>query len=276
MKQNIIAIVYDFDGTLTPYSMQDYTLLPELGVTKTGRFWSDLNRESRMNGEEKDLAWMRKIKELAHQTAGRVRLSPKFFSKKAGNIEYFQGVRDYFGRINRFVRRRSRGKIQIRHYIVSSGLKEILDYVSIRKYFYNVFGSEYHYDPATGLPDFPKVVITDTIKTQYIFRINKGKEKMWQSINTHMPEPERPIPFQNIIYVGDGLTDVPAMNVTRKNGGHPIAVYDPKSRKGRTTCEGLIRAGRVEFIAPADYRKGRRLSTIVELILDSIIQRQIF
>jgi hypothetical protein len=118
---------------------------------------------------------------------------------------------------------------------------------------------------------FPKQLVTGTVKTQFLFRINKGIEEVTESIDEHMPEAQRPIPFQNIIYVGDGMTDVPSMALTKKSGGHAVAVYDEKRDHGRATCMKLLAAGRVDFIAEADYRKGSKLSKRVELLLDAII-----
>jgi hypothetical protein len=109
------------------------------------------------------------------------------------------------------------------------------------------------------------------MKTQFLFRINKGRENVTESINDHMPEAERPIPFQNIIYVGDGMTDVPSMALTKKSGGHTVAVYNPRRGSGRATCVKLLNAGRADFIAPADYRAGSKLARRVELLLDAII-----
>jgi hypothetical protein len=88
-----------------------------------------------------------------------------------------------------------------------------------------------------------------------------------------MPEEERPIPFKNIIYIGDGLTDVPAMNVTKKNGGYAIAVYKPNERRGKQVCKTLLSAGRVDFIAQADYRRNSNLVDFVCHTLDTIIQQ---
>ena len=139
--------------------------------------------------------------------------------------------------------------VGLRHYLVSSGLTEIIEGTSIRKRFHNVFASEYWFE-AYDLP-YPKRVITDTGKTQYLFRINKGVEDLGESINQHMPEAARPIPFANMIYFGDGDTDVPSMAVMRKNGGHAVAVYPPG--KGKSKCVELFKAGRCDFFAPADY-----------------------
>jgi 2-hydroxy-3-keto-5-methylthiopentenyl-1-phosphate phosphatase len=273
MSKNIIALVYDFDGTLSPKTMQNYTVLPNLGVQKTSEFWEEVGEECAKTGAENTLVWMRKIKELAE---GEHKLITKaYFKKCAQNIQYFKGVERFFDEINSYVRKASRGKMLVRHYIISAGLKEILDGISIRKKLHNIFGSQYHYD-YSGRPDFPKVVITDTIKTQYLFRINKGKEKISESINEHMPEKERPIPFKNIIYIGDGLTDVPAMTLTKKSGGQAIAVYKAGHPRSIETCKNLLRANRVDFIALADYTKGSDLYRYVTVSLDVVIKNYDF
>ena len=155
----------------------------------------------------------------------------------------------------------------LRHYLVSSGLVEIIEGTTIFKRFHNVFASEYWFE-AYDLP-YPKRVITDTGKTQYLFRINKGVEDLGESINQHMPEEARPIPFANMIYFGDGDTDVPSMAVMRKNGGHAVAVYPPGKSKAK--CVELFKAGRCDFFAPADYRAGSDLFKRTCLLLDRIL-----
>jgi 2-hydroxy-3-keto-5-methylthiopentenyl-1-phosphate phosphatase len=263
-------LVYDFDGTLTPKSMQEYTLLPKIGVKDARMFWDNISKDCVKLQAENTLMWMKKIIDLAKNEGTPI--SKEYFNKIGGEITYFDGVPGYFENINRYIKSKVNGKMEIRHYIISSGLKEILDGISIRGKFYNVFGSEYLYDK-NGDPDFPKVVVTDTVKTQYLFRINKGKEKIGESINEHMPENERPIPFKNMIYIGDGISDVPAMNVTKKNGGYAIAIYKPGDSKGKKTCRKLLEADRINFIAPADYRKGSILIDSIKVIVDTIIQQ---
>jgi len=114
--------------------------------------------------------------------------------------------------------------------------------------------------------------VNDTLKTQFIFRINKGKESLHENINLHMPMPLRPIPFQNILYIGDGLTDVPCMTVIRKNGGYAIAVFKPGDSKGLRTCKELLKAERVDFIARADYRSKKELDRLVKLLLNNMVE----
>ena len=179
-----------------------------------------------------------------------------------------------------FVKKEGGGRIAIKHYIVSAGLREILDGTSIKSQFARIYASEYHFDHHDKAT-FPKVLITDTAKTQYLFRINKGKEDLAESINGHMPESLRPIPFSNIIYIGDGMTDVPSMTVTKSSGGNTIAVYKKNSRKGKDICKNLLEVGRVHFIAQADYSAGSDLDKRVKILLQSIIanieyQRELF
>ncbi|MDE3011347.1 MAG: haloacid dehalogenase-like hydrolase [Pseudomonadota bacterium] len=266
-QQNTIALVYDFDGTLSPQPMQEYTLLPKLGITPE-EFWGRVQRESADTVSERMLVYMRLVLELAQER--RVKISRRDFRAMARDIRYFEGVEDWFPRINAYVKRRSGGRVKVQHYIVSAGMKEILEGVSIRRWFRQIYASEYHFN-FQGIATFPKVLITDTSKTQYLFRVNKGREALTESINEHMPEGERPIPFHNMVYVGDGMTDVPSMALTKKNGGHTIAVYPEDDGHDRAVCVDLLRARRVDFIAPADYRPRSQLSRSTELLLDALI-----
>jgi hypothetical protein len=265
--QNTIALVYDFDGTLSPQPMQEYTVLPKIGV-EPAQFWAMVNREARETESDPMLVYMRHIIEALERE--KVDVKREDFAAMASAIEYFPGVATWFARMNAYVKRRSRGQVKLQHYLISAGQKEILDGVSIRKHFKRIYASEYHFNHH-GVATFPKLLVTDTLKTQFLFRINKGLELVTESINEHMPEAERPIPFANIIYVGDGMTDVPSMALTKKSGGHTVAVFDAKSERQRAICMKLLEAGRADFIAEADYRKASKLSRRVALLLDAII-----
>jgi len=268
LKFNIIAIVYDFDGTLTPLPMQEYTILPKIGISGPD-FWKKVKKENdRIQGEMIN-TYMRLLLEEAEKK--RVPIKRELLGESAKNIKYFPGVKTFFERINQYINDTTSGEIKLRHYIISSGLKEILEKTPIYNYFYNVFASEYYYDHY-GRAIFPKIAICDTLKTQFLFRINKGKEDMRESINTHMPIHERPIPFENILYIGDGLTDVPCMSVTKKNNGYTIAVYQSNKEETIKVCEELIIGERVDFVVEADYRKSSELEKIVKLTLDTMIQ----
>lgn len=267
LKKNVIALVYDFDGTLTPEPMQEYTVLPKLKV-KPSRFWKEVHQEARKTGSDELLTYMRLL--LKYAKSQEKLFTKEEFKKIAAKIEYFDGVETWFGRINRYVRKIGRRKCKIRHYVISSGMMEILKGIKIRKHFARVYASQYYFE-YNLVPVFPKILITGTEKTQYLFRINKGLEDLKQNVNEHMPEIKRPIPFSQMIYVGDGMTDVPCMAVMKKNGGHAIAVYKPNTPNAKRKCLKLLEAGRVDFIAPADYRRGQELERKIRLLLDAIM-----
>ena len=156
--------------------------------------------------------------------------------------------------------------------MISAGLKEIIEGTSIFKNFDRVYASEYFYDHH-GRASWPNLVINDTNKTQFLFRINKGRENLEESINEYMPDPDRPIPFHNMIYVGDGLTDVPCMNMVRKNGGYSVAVYDRAKPGAKEACRRLLEAERVDFFSVADYRDGKPLDRRIKLMLNVLVAR---
>jgi phosphoserine phosphatase len=265
--QDTIAVVYDFDGTLSPQPMQEYTVLPKVGV-EPATFWAAVNREARETASDPMLVYMRHIIEALELY--RVDVKKRDFKAMAAAIKYFPGVEGWFARMDGYVRRKGAGHVKLRHYLISAGQKEILEGVSIRRHFRRIYASEYHFNHH-GVATFPKILVTDTMKTQFLFRINKGREAIQESINEHMPEGERPIPFENMIYVGDGISDVPSMALMKKNGGHAVAVYDRAKERGKVTCRELLEAGRVDYVAAADYRPGSKLSRRVQLLLDACI-----
>ncbi len=265
LKRNIIALIYDFDGTLSPQPMQEYTVLPAIGM-RADVFWEAVNQEAKATGGEPIITYMRLMYEKAD--AAKVPITRDDLKNLGRHVKYFKGVEDWFDLINQYVAEKSDHTVLTRHYIISSGLKEILEGVSIYEHFHNVFASEYYFDHY-GRATYPNRVITDTTKTQYLFRINKGIEDLSQSINSHMPEALRPIPFSNMIYFGDGMTDVPSMAVTRQNGGHSLAVFPP--RRSAKAGKELFEAGRVDFFAAADYREGSDLHRRTCIILDKVI-----
>ena len=262
-----IALVYDFDGTLSPKPMQEYAFLPTIGADPAA-FWAESNALARETQADPLITYMHLLYKKAK--AKDVRIDRRDLVAQGRHVELFQGVEAWFDTIGEYVKSHAQSHgVALRHYLISSGLVEIIEGTSIRKRFHNVFASEYWFE-AYDLP-YPKRVITDTGKTQYLFRINKGIEDLGESINEHMPEGQRPIPFSNMIYFGDGDTDVPSMAVTRKNGGHAVAVYPPGKVKGRAKCLELFKAGRCDFFAPADYRDGSDLFKRTCLLIDRML-----
>jgi phosphoserine phosphatase len=262
-----IALVYDFDGTLSPRPMQEYAFLPEIGADAAA-FWAESNALAKKTQADPLITYMHLMYKKAQ--AKGVRIDRRDLEAQGRRVELYPGVEDWFDAIAGYIKSHAQSQgVQLRHYLISSGLTEIVEGTSIYKRFHNVFASEYWFD-AYELP-YPKRVITDTGKTQYLFRINKGVEDLGESINEHMPEIQRPIPFANMIYFGDGDTDVPSMAVTRKNGGHAVAVYPPGKVKGKAKCMQLFKAGRCDFFAPADYREASDLFKRTCLLLDRML-----
>ena len=267
-NHNVIAIVYDFDGTLTPKPMQEYTILPEIGIDDGAKFWEEVSRESKRTKGEGILTYMRLM--LEKSKAKGFPVTSEKLTELATKIEYYPGVANYFKRITSFMQDEF-NDIEVRHYVISAGLKEIIDGTTIANHFHKIFACEYYYDEY-GAAVFPKVIVNDTLKTQFIFRINKGKEELHESINSHMSMADRPIPFQNILYIGDGLTDVPCMAVIKQNGGHSIAVFDSDNDDGKNTCNELLGRKLVDFISEADYRSKSKLNHHVKLLLRNIAE----
>ncbi|MEP2952702.1 MAG: HAD family hydrolase [Sulfitobacter sp.] len=270
-KQNVVAMVYDFDGTLSPEAMQHYGVLPSLGVSPTD-FWGGVKAKRKEKSAEELLVYMREMLRLAD--AKEVQLNRSKFQEHGRGIEFFEGVRDWFDRIGQYVSSISQGSdIVLEHYIVSSGLKEMIEGCELAAYFKEIYACEFLYDPY-GHPDWPGRVVSDTSKTQYLFRINKGVLDVNESINSHMPMEERRVPWDNMIYFGDGDTDVPSMTVVMANGGHAIAVHKPDSEKGEIErCEKLLKARRVDYFCAADYRDGSDLDRLVKGTLSVIVPR---
>jgi hypothetical protein len=260
-----IALVYDFDGTLSPRPMQEYAFLPQIGADPVA-FWAESNALATEARADPLITYMHLMYKKAKDKG--VRIDRRDLVAQGRQVELFAGVETWFESIGGYIKSHAQSHgVQLRHYLISSGLSEIVEGTSIYKRFHNVFASEYWFD-AYDLP-YPKRVITDTGKTQYLFRINKGVEDLGLSINQHMPEAQRPIPFANMIYFGDGDTDVPSMAVMRKNGGHAVAVYPPGKSKAK--CVDLFNAGRCDFFAPADYRRGSDLFRRTCLLLDRML-----
>lgn len=265
------ALIYDFDGTLARGNLQETSFIPEIGMTKT-EFWEEVKARTRKHDADEILVYMHLMLEKArekglHVTAEDLRLH-------GIQAPLFPGLADqsWFKRINQHAEERG---LLLEHYIVSSGIHEMIDGCAIRDAFQQVFASKFIY--VDGVAAWPGVGINYTTKTQYLFRINKGIDNHWDntSINNYMPEDERPVPFDRMIFLGDGDTDIPTMKMLTQKGGHSIAVYDTERRdRDLQKIHKLISDGRVEFIAPADYDESSQLDIIVKGILGRIARRQ--
>lgn len=266
-RQNVIGIVYDFDGTLSPNNMQEDTIFKAYGIDKD-EFWGKSKRLVEQ-GYERTLAYLGLL--IFDETFLKKPLSRDYLKSLAPAIQYYPGVTDFFDRVATFMKTLpevAECQIQLEHYIISSGLKEILEGISIYHHFKKVYASEYDY--GKNGPFFPKLVINDTNKTQFLFRINKGKLNFDEDINRHMPDEERRIPFQNMVYIGDSETDIPSMTVVQKYGGHVIAVFD-RNKGVSSAIREIVEQKRADHFAPADFREEELLVKILKRILKKIV-----
>ena len=258
-EKPIIAFLYDFDKTLCTTDMQNYAFIPSLGMTPE-EFWAEANGFGRQNRMDGILAYMYTMLREAERKA--LPFTREDLVEKGRGVELFPGVEGWFGRINAFGE--SRG-VRVEHYVISSGLREIIEGSSISRAFQEIYASEFYYD-RTGRPVWPKLAVNFTAKTQFVYRINKGVLDVSddKTLNDSMPDDSKRVPFSNMIYIGDGLSDVPCMKMMRAYGGQAIAVYQSGNRAG---VEELLARRRVDFIFPADYREGSALDGTVKNII---------
>lgn len=257
----VIAIMYDFDKTLCTKNMQEYSFIKSVGMSEE-QFWSKSNALAK--GEQMDpvLAYMYEMIDAAKKNDMSIhRLDFVELGKK---LKFIKGVETWFERINRFGEENG---VKIEHYIISSGLKEIIEGSAIAKEFTEIFACEYMYD-VNGIACWPKNVVNYTTKTQFLFRINKGVSDLSddKTLNDFIPEDERRVPFRNMIYIADGLTDVPCMKLVKNNGGYSVAVYQGKKKD---TADALMRDNRVDYAEQANYSEG---SALEQLIMDMITE----
>ena len=255
----IVAFLYDFDKTLCTTDMQDYAFIPSLGMTPT-EFWALANGFGRQHRIDGILAYMYTM--LRESERKNLPFTRQDLVEKGRGIVLFPGVQDWFRRINEFGR--SQG-VQVEHYIISSGLREIIEGSSISGEFKEIYASEFYYDE-NGRPVWPKLAVNFTAKTQFVYRINKGVLDVSddKTLNDSMPDDSKRVPFTNMVYMGDGLSDVPCMKMMRAYGGQAIAVYQDSNRMG---VEDLLAKGRVDFIFKADYSEGTALDLTVKNII---------
>lgn len=264
------ALIYDFDGTLARGNLQETSFIPAIGMTKQ-EFWTEVNKRTKEHDADGILVYMHLMLDKAREKNKEV--TKEHLQRHGKEACLFPGLknRSWFHRINKHAEDCG---LALEHYIISSGIHEMIQGCAIRDVFRQVFASKFIYE--NGVAAWPGVGINYTTKTQYLFRINKGIDNHWDeaSINRFMPEEERPIPFDRMIFLGDGYTDIPTMKMLTHKGGHSVAVYDSnRSDNDLNKIHRLISDGRVEFVAPADYEEKSQLDIIVKGILGRIARK---
>ena len=264
-----MALVYDFDGTLAPGNMQERQFIPDIGMTP-GEFWSEVDRLSRDNQADGVLMYMYYMLRKAAEEDVPVRLGD--LQERGRWLEYFPGVLDWFGRINEYGE--SRG-ILVEHYIVSSGNAEIIEGTPVANLVDRIYASRFLFD-RNGVAVWPALAVNYTTKTQFLFRINKGAHDLSddRGINRFVKQEDRPVPFENMVYIGDGETDVPCFRLVKDLGGLSVAVFPPRTRNASQNAQRFVDEGRVHCVAPADYTENSRLDGLVKANIDLLVNRE--
>ena len=257
-KQPIIGIMYDFDKTLSTTDMQNYDFIPNLGMTPE-EFWAGTGEFSAQTGVERILSYMYYM--LAKAKEKGIKVTKEYLRDCGKNIKFYPGVSTWFKRINEYGE--SKG-VKVEHYLVSSGTKEIVEGCSIYPNFKEAWGCEYYFNEE-GEPVWPKLAINYTQKTQFFFRIAKGVMDVRNDDSVNEKTRGYRIPYRNIIYMGDGMTDIACMTLVKKNGGKSIAIYPEKQSD---KVKQIYEDGRCNIICKADYSAGSDLEKVVKLIID--------
>ena len=262
VKENkpVVAICYDFDKTLTPDDMQAQGFIQSVGYD-VNSFWEKSNGLAEQNEMDQNLAYMYT---MLHESEGKVLFTKKSLRDYGSKIQLFPGVEEWFERIRDYAK--DKGVI-IEHYIISSGLKEMIEGTKVASSFERIYASSFYYNDR-DVAEWPAQVVNYTNKTQFLFRIEKGTLDINDSgINDYFPTETMRVPFRNIIYIGDSDTDIPCMKLVNSNGGHSIGVFNPATQKKEKVYK-MMHDKRIKYFAPADYSEGSELDALVKAIID--------
>ena len=263
-----MAIAYDFDGTLADGNMQEHQFLPDINM-KPAAFWAEVKDLTKEHQADEVLVYMNLMLRKAGAVGVPVRLED--FKARGRAIKLFVGVEEWFDRITTF------GKalgVRVEHYLVSSGNAEIFAGTSIASKFKQVFASKFMFNQ-NGVADWPALAVNYTTKTQYLFRINKGAFDLSDKskVNQFVEKQNRPVPFENMVFIGDGSTDIPCFRLVKEQGGLSIAVFKAHSKGARENAQRYVRDGRVQCIAPAIYTEGGELDRIIKANIAAVSAR---
>lgn len=260
MTKTVVALIYDFDKTLATDDMQAFSFIPNLGMT-SAEFWKETGDFAKKTGTESTLAYLHTmIKECKEKG---IDLTQEYLHSLGKSVKFYEGVLTWFKRLNQYAD--SLG-IQLEHYIISSGNKEIIEGNTIAKEFKAIYGCEFLYDQ-NGIAYYPKCIVNYTLKTQYLFRICKGVTNLIDDKTVNQKVNEKHVEFRNMIYLGDGITDIPCMTLIKEKNGKSIAVYQPQKKD---VVEQLLLDNRVNYVCKSDFKSNSTLEKLVKLILDSI------
>lgn len=262
LKENlpVLAVCYDFDRTLSPDEMQAQGYIQSVGYD-VKQFWREANDLAKANDMDGNLAYMYKMVEEAE---GHFVLNKKALAEYGAKVSLFSGVEEWFARVNAYGMERG---VIVEHYVISSGLKEMIQGTKIAQEFTEIYASSFYFN-ARGVAKWPAQAVNYTNKTQFLFRIEKGVLDINDNaVNDYFPPEKLRVPFRNIVYFGDSATDIPCMKLVNINGGHSIGVYNPLSGD-KTGVEQMLRENRIRYMVPADYREGTEADRLIKAIID--------
>lgn len=266
-KKPILAICYDFDKTLSPDDMQAQGYIQSIGF-EVSEFWKESNNLATDNDMDQNLAYMYM---MASKSRGKRLFTRENLRGDGAKVELFPGVDTWFDRINQYGD--SKG-VEVEHYIISSGLKEMIEGTKVADKFKKIYASSFYYD-VDGVAVWPAQVVNYTNKTQFLFRIEKGVlDVNNQGVNSYFAPDEYRIPFRNIVYIGDSDTDIPCMKLVNINGGHSIGVYNSET-KDKSKVFRMLEENRIKYFVPADYTKGAKLEQLIHQIIDRTISNEV-
>ena len=258
----VLAICYDFDKTLSPDDMQAQGYIQSVGYD-ISNFWEETNALAEKNDMDQNLAYMYK---MIMEAEGNFVFNRKNLNEYGAKVDLFPGVEEWFERIREYGKRKG---VLIEHYIISSGLKEMIEGTSVAKagVFEKIYASSFYYNER-GIAKWPAQVVNYTNKTQFLFRIEKGVLDINdQGVNDYFPPEEIRVPFRNMVYIGDSDTDIPCMKLVNSYGGHSIGVFNAETQD-KVKVYKMMRDNRIKYFAPADYSEGTELDVLVKAIID--------
>ena len=257
----MLAVCYDFDRTLTPDDMQAQGFIQSVGED-VNEFWRQSNKLAVENDMDMNLAYMLT---MVKKAKGKFYVTRRALNEYGAKIELYRGTEEWFGRIDEYGRERG---ICVEHYIISSGLKEMIEGTAIARHFKKIYASAFCYDE-DGVPVWPAQAINYTNKTQFLFRIEKGCLDIndHEGVNEYIRPEELRVPLRNVVYIGDSDTDIPCMKLVNSYGGHAIGVFDPE-KKDKQKVFRLMANNRIRYFAPADYSEGGELDGLLKAVID--------
>lgn len=263
----VLAICYDFDKTLSPDDMQAQGYIQSVGYD-VSEFWRQTDILAKQNEMDQNLAYMYM---MVREAVGNLVFSRKTLAEYGSHVTLFPGVEDWFSRIREYGAERG---VIVEHYIISSGLREMIEGTRVAGEFEKIYASSFYYNER-GVAVWPAQVINYTNKTQFLFRISKGVlEPNDPAVNDPVAPEELRVPFRNMVYIGDSDTDIPCMKLVNSNGGHSIGVYNSET-KDKSKVHKMLRDRRIKYFVPADYREGGELDLLLKAIIENTVTREV-